>query len=251
MKEILTALAAQETELDGLLASLDDDGWSTAVPRCPGWSVADVVLHLAQTDEAGVASAEGGFGALNREGGPASGVGTVDDVAAYMVDQQRGEPPAAVHARWRAAAEAERKALARRQPSDRVRWVAGDMAARTLATTRLSETWIHTGDIADAVGADLAPTDRLWHIARLAWRTLPYAFERAGEKLSGPVAVTLTAPDGDEWRFADDVAATTVVNGPAVDWCMVAARRADPDATALQAEGPDADAVLRLVRTYA
>ena len=56
--------------------------------------------------------------------------------------------------------------------SARVTWVAGELSARSLATTRLAETWIHTGDVADALGVSLVPTDRLRQIARLAWRTL-------------------------------------------------------------------------------
>ena len=67
--------------------------------------------------------------------------------------------------------------------STRVRWVAGDLSARTLATTRLAETWIHTGDIASAIGIEPVATDRLRLIARLAWRTLPYAFDRVEEPL--------------------------------------------------------------------
>src|ERR1035438_2539352 len=52
----------------------------------------------------------------------------------------------------------------------RVPWVAGNLSARTLATTRLSETWIHTQDIADAIGVDLVPSDRLKLTSRPAWR---------------------------------------------------------------------------------
>ena len=82
-------------------------------------------------------------------------------------------------------------------PHARVTWVAGELSIHTLATTRLAETWIHTGDVADAVDVMLVPTDRLRHIARLAWRTLPYAFGRAGRELSGPVAFELIGPDGE------------------------------------------------------
>ena len=52
------ALEEQHAELAGLLEGLDDDGWA-APSRCEGWTVADVVLHLAQTDEMALASAEG------------------------------------------------------------------------------------------------------------------------------------------------------------------------------------------------
>ena len=61
MPDILAALAGQHADLAAMLATLDDTQWAEPVPRCPGWSVADVVLHLAQTDEAAAASASGGF----------------------------------------------------------------------------------------------------------------------------------------------------------------------------------------------
>src|SRR5438067_2007798 len=182
MQPVLDALNDQRQELDRILSGLDDGKWSTPTPRCPGWTVADVVLHLAQTDEAAVAS---------------------------------------------------------------------EMAARTLASTRLSECWIHTGDIADALGVALAPTDRLWHIARLAWRTLPYAFARGDRTLLGPVALRLTAPDGTGWSFGEDADAATTVTGPALDFCLVAGQRLDASDSALVGSGPDAVAVLELVRTFA
>ncbi len=183
----MAALGDQQDELEAVLAGLDSEGWAKP-SRCPGWTVADVVLHLAQTDELVVASWEGRFAYPAGAGA----IGTVDDVAAVMVARERGESGPAVHARWRAAASAQRAALSACDPRQRLPWVAGDLAARTLATTRLSETWIHAGDVAAAVGVALAPTDRLWHVARLAWRTLPYAFARSGQALAGPVA----APHG-------------------------------------------------------
>ena len=266
MQQIVECLAAQHGELDALLSGLADSDWAEPT-RCPGWSVADVVLHLAQTDEVAVASAEG---RLAEAGGGWMVIGaqqgeTVDDVAAAAVAAQRGAPAPEVLARWRTAAAAVRAALAGCEPGARLTWVAGQLSARTLATTRLAECWIHTGDVADALGVDLPPGDRLWHIARLAWRTLPYAFARAGASLSGPVAVVLDAPGGGRWSFGDaaapnaaapnaaapNAAALTTVRGDAVEFCLVAARRLDPARTRLTAEGPDAAAVLDLVRTYA
>ena len=151
----------------------------------------------------------------------------------------------------RAAASAVRALLAESDPRRPMPWVVTDLPARTMATTRLAETWIHTHDVADAVGVALVPGHRLRHVARLAVRTVPYAFSRAGlAPPAGPVAARLTAPGGGTWQIGDEDATTTVL-GPALDFCLVAARRLDPAASGLTAEGPDADDVLRLVRTYA
>lgn len=253
MDEILDMLARQHDELDGLVADLDEAGW--ALPSaCPDWCVSEVLLHLAQTDEMATASAERRFAeAAAAFAGRAAGSpgATIDDLAGLAVAAERGRPGAEVYHRWRTASEAQAKALARCQPGDRLPWVAGDLSALTLATTRLAESWIHTGDVAAALGRDMIADERLRPIARLAWRTLPYAFARSGRTLSGPVAVHLAAPDGTAWKFdPEDPAATTII-GPALDFCQVAARRLRPSDTALTGTGPDADAVLELVRTFA
>ena len=255
-EEILAALAAQDDELDGLLAGLDDTGWATP-SRCDGWSVSDVVLHLAQTDEMTVASAERRFTEATAAFGQpdAAGKGAdVDTLAGLAVEAERGRPGPDVLARWRAASAAQAKALGAHDAGDRLPWVAGDLSALTLATTRLAEGWIHTGDVAAGLGRDTSPGDRLRPIVRLAWRTLPYAFQRAGKTLSGPVALELTATDGSLWKFTPDgdkAAAATTVTGPALDFCLLAARRTDPSATALAASGADGPDVLNLVRTFA
>ena len=51
--------------------------------------------------------------------------------------------------------------------------------------------------------------------------------------------------------FAPGEPAPTVVSGAAAELCEVAARRIDAAGTSLTARGPDAAAVLVLVRTYA
>jgi uncharacterized protein (TIGR03084 family) len=210
------------------------------------------VLHLAQTDEMARASLGGRMDEHLEHVARSWGAATdVDEGAAAMVAGERGAPGPAVHERWRTGAAELRSMLEADDPRRRVPWVAGDLAVRTLATTRLAECWIHTGDVAAALGPPPPAADRLRHIARLAWRTIPYAFARAGRPAPGPVAFVLTGPGGDEWRFEPDEPATTTISGPALDLCLVAGQRADGRATQLRADGPDGDAVLELVRTFA
>ena len=173
MDKVVAALVAQQDDLAGIIATLDESGWQTP-SRCEGWTVGDVVLHLAQTNEMAIASLQGRFDEVVAElsvgMGPAP---DVDEGAARMVELQRGGHRVDVQDRWRASAAALQRELDDTDLGRRVPWVAGELSARTLATTRLAETWIHTGDVAVPLGVDLAADDRLWHIARLAWRTLP------------------------------------------------------------------------------
>jgi uncharacterized protein (TIGR03084 family) len=251
MDEAVAALGGQQRELSDLLAGLDERQWR-ALTRCIGWDVADVVLHLAQTDDMAIASATGRFPQhLDEVAGRLGPADTVDAGAALMVESERGLPAAALRSRWAASATRLLEVLDAMDLSTRVAWVAGELSARTLATTRLAETWIHTGDVAGAVGIALPPTDRLRPIARLAWRTLPYAFASEGRSLTGPVAFRLVSPRGEDWDFVPDDGALTTIRGSAEDLCAVAARRIEASATSLVGEGPDAEGVLALVRTYA
>jgi uncharacterized protein (TIGR03084 family) len=252
VQEILSALADQMDELDGIVAGLDDAGWQ-APSACEGWTVSDVLLHLAQTNELAVASLEDRLAEVAaRLGAGAPRTADVDEAAAVMVEHERGAAGPEVLQRWREGVAALQAGLEGGDLHRRVTWVAGELSARTLATTRLAETWIHTGDVAAAFGNPPSASDRLWHIARLAWRTLPYAFARDGRELTGSVAFELRPPGGGEdWTFAPDGGAATTIRGDALDLCLVAARRVPAADTGLTADGPDADAVLELVRTFA
>jgi uncharacterized protein (TIGR03084 family) len=249
LQAIVAALAEQQAELSSLLSGLDDLDWQRP-SRCEGWTVGDVVLHLAQTNDLASASASGRMAeALDVLASGQGGTGSVDDGADVLVARERGQPGPVLRDRWVDSADGLCRRLEGVDPHQRLQWVAGQVSARTLASTRIAETWIHAGDVGAAFGWVPAPTDRLWHVARLAWRTLPYAFASAGQQLSGPVAFELRAPSGEGWRFAADSEILTIVRGDAVDLCLVAARRAGSEDTGLRVEGPDP--VLELVRTYA
>ncbi|MGQ0824837.1 MAG: maleylpyruvate isomerase family mycothiol-dependent enzyme [Actinomycetota bacterium] len=253
MEDIVRALAEQHSELARVLVGLDEQDWLRP-SRCAGWDVTDVLLHLAQTHEMAIATVLDQVAAAADEAGflPADGgaLDTVDGAAAAAVALQR-TTGYEIAQRWYKAADELVDVLRACDPSKRVVWVSGRLSARTLAATRLSEAWIHTGDIADAFGVAVPPTDRLRHIARLAWRTIPYAFARANRELSGPVAFHLVGPNGHDWHFDPDEPAATTIAGAAVELCLVAARRVDPSDTSLRGAGPDVSAVLELVRTYA
>jgi len=250
VEPIVTALNAQHAELEGHLLGLDEESWHRPT-RCEGWDVADVVLHLAQTDEYAVSSLRDEFEVSIASSSGQTAVGNVDDAAGVMVEQERGGPAAELFERWQRAASDLRHELEDADPRRRVTWVTGKLSVQTLATTRLSEAWIHSDDVAEALGKPLVPSDRLQFIARLAWRTVPYAFIRDGREPPGPVAFELRGPNGEEWNFVPDEAPVTTIRGEAAELCAVAAQRVDPASTNLRGDGPDADAVLELVRTYA
>lgn len=245
----MDALRGQVNELDGLVSDLDDSDW-VKPSACPGWSVADVLVHLAQTNEVAIASVEHRWDEVSAMWADAADSATVDELAGAAVETSSLRSGPDVHGWWKRTADDMVSAFDATEPRARVPWVVGDMAARTLCTTRLSETWIHTTDVAHGLDVVVAPTDRLWHIARLVHRTIPYAFERADRPAPARVRFDLSAPDGSSWTFGDDDA-PTVVTGPAEELCLVAGQRMRAVDTSLAGTGPDAASVLELMRTFA
>jgi uncharacterized protein (TIGR03084 family) len=238
---IFDDLSSEQERLAQILSGLTDAQWLSE-SGATGWTVADVVLHLAQSDEGVAVTAAGGGGGFSRGA-------DVDDWAAAMVSAERAAPPV-VFARWQGARTAALAALRSADQDQPLQWVVTRMKPATLATTRLAEYWAHGLDITEPLDIDFPDTERLHNIAWLAVRTLPYALARSGVS-AGPVRVSVTAPDGpDEWRFGPDDA-ESVISGPAGTFCRVAAQRLAPASSGLTLTGPDAATALSVVRTYA
>ncbi len=224
---------------------LDGAQWMSA-SGAEGWTVADVVLHLAQSEEAVTATISG---AGLRAGLGAVGGDTVEARGAAAVRAERSAA-ADVFGRWQRARAAALAALRGTDPGRAFEWVAGAVKPGTLATTRLTEHWAHGLDITGPLGIDFPDTERLRHVAWLAHRTLPYALALGGESAAA-VRCEMTAPGGsDVWSYGPADAPSSI-SGPAGDFCRVAVRRLDPAKSALNAGGPQGATALRLLRTYA
>jgi uncharacterized protein (TIGR03084 family) len=243
---IYTDLEAELDRLEEILAGLDDDAWRSP-SAAPGWSVADVMLHLAQTEE-GVVTTIAASTQRPAETRP-DGDGTTDERMEIMVAAERTEP-AAVFERWRTARRAALDALRTADPDVRVAWAAWPLKPATLATTRIAEHWAHALDIVEPLTIPFPDTDRLRHIAWLGHGTLPYAFGLAGEP-ARVVRCELTAPDGASvWTFGPADAESTIT-GAAGAFCRVGAQRLAPAESGLVTTGPYGAAALAMLRNYA
>ena len=239
-------LGAEQDRLEDILAGLDEAQW-LAPSAAEGWTVTDVVLHLAQSEEAVQAAMTGGG---LRSGLAAASGSTMDERAEAAVRAERAAP-ASVFDRWRRARRAAMAALTAGDPDQPVTWVTGPVKPATLATTRLAEHWAHGLDITGPFGLEFPDTDRLRHIAWLAHRTLPYALAVAGESPAVAVRCELTDPGGsDVWRYGP-ADAESAITGPAGEFCRVAVRRLAPADARLTATGPHGATALRVLRTYA
>jgi uncharacterized protein (TIGR03084 family) len=243
---IFDDLAAEQDRLEAILTSLGEAQWMSP-SAAAGWTVADVVLHLAQTEEA-VLGSIAGAGPLPRNGpGP-----VVDKAMERLVQAERAAPPV-VFQRWREARRAAVAALRETDPAQLLEWADWPLRPVTLATTRLAEHWTHALDITGPLGLAWPDGPRLRHVAWLAHRTLPYAFGLSGEPPQ-EVFCELTAPGGTEsWTFGPPHA-ESVITGPAGAFCRIAAQRIAPADAAqhgLKATGPYGAGALQVLRTYA
>lgn len=241
--EVIADLEAEQDAIEAMVARLDAEGLQ-APSGAPGWSIADVLLHLAQSEESVVASITG---APVQRPFPVEG-STTDEIVDNWVRLERGDPTEA-RDRWRAARRMSVDALRSADPDRRYPWIAATLRPGALATTRLAEHWAHALDIAEPLGVDYADTDRLRHIAWLGHRTLSYGFELAGQEPQ-PVFAELTSPTGETWTYGD-IGAPSRITGPAGEFCRVGAQRMRPEESGLVASGPYGVAALRVLRNYA
>jgi uncharacterized protein (TIGR03084 family) len=243
--EIFDSLQAEYDRLDGIFAGLSHEEWNRP-SGAAGWTNVDVLLHLAQTEEAVVSTLAGVTVAVG--GQPLIPGQSVDEAMKRWVDAERAGPDV-VYPRWQAAREASVPALRQADPDHFSTWASAPLRPATLATTRLAEHWAHALDITEPLSIPYPDTARLCHIARLGHRTLPYAFRLAG-KAPEPIRAELTGPDGEVWQFGPGDA-DSVISGPAGAFCRVGAQRLAPEDSGLTVTGPHAATALGLLRNYA
>lgn len=242
---LLEDLTAEWAELDGWLDDVDLD---TPTPA-EGWTIRDQLAHLAFYDERETVALTDPerfrteLAALLESGGLAD-----------FADIHRGRPEVGGDDRlrtWLRVARAEMvAAFGAHDPKDRIPWYGPDMSARSGATARLMETWAHAQDVADALGIERIPTNRLRHVAHLGVSTFGWSHINRGETPPrSPVRVELTGPEGDTWSWHTD--GEGLVTGPALDFCLLVTQRRPRSELALTAEGAAAEHWLDIAQAFA
>jgi len=247
LPDLCADLRAEHEDLDGLVATLPDDGWKRPTPA-EGWSIRDQIGHLAFFDDA-------------------ARTALVDPQAfdAHL-EEFRTDPVAAMERTvasgrelsvddllewWRRAREELLAALDGLDPDTRIPWYGPPMGARSFVSARLMETWAHGQDVVDALGARRPATHRLRHIAEIGMRTRGWSYiVRGMEPPEADIRVELAAPGGETWEWGDP-AAENRVRGDALDFCLVVIQRRHVDDTALEVSGPLAEEWMSIAQAFA
>ena len=244
MKEILTDLQAEQEALDRFLASLTEAHWDLPSPA-QGWTLRDCASHIAHIDEVAVLLLRGDHSPL--EEAAKVGFGFTN------IGPQKGRlmKPSEVLSWWREARGVMLAELSRYDPKARIPWFAMPMGARAFATARLMETWAHGLDCFDAAGAVPEDTDRLRHVALLAYMARPFAYQVHGLTFPAtPLRLELILPSGSPWAHGP-VDAQERIRGQASEFCRVAVRRRHLQDMNLEIEGDEARRLIEIVQTYA
>ncbi|MDQ3940248.1 MAG: TIGR03084 family metal-binding protein [Actinomycetota bacterium] len=246
VKRICADLNDEHEELDALVRDLDDAEWDTPTPA-EAWSVRDQISHLTFFDEAAELAARDQDGFQRRL------EIALQDLDAYMnepLETGRSLPPHEVLGRWRAARRQMLRTFETLDPALRIPWYGPPMSPASFVTARLMETWAHGQDVADALGVDRIPTERLRHVAHIGVRTRPNSYAARGIDLpSGEVRVELTGPGGDLWTWNEG--GRDAVKGSARDFSLVVTQRRHPDDTDLVIEGPLATEWMSIAQSFA
>jgi uncharacterized protein (TIGR03084 family) len=244
---VLADLAAEGDRLESLVSSLDEAGWRTPTPAV-GWDVATQVAHLAWTDDAALAAAtdKQAWDALVLEA-----IADPEHAADTAALAGGAVPPRRLLDRWHAGRVRLADVLRTYPSGQKMPWYGPPMSATSMATARLMETWAHSLDVHEALGAAPEVSDRIRHIAHLGVRTRIFSFAVRGE--TAPEAeprVTLTGPSGDVWTWGPE-AGPEAVTGPAYDFCLLVTQRVHRADTDLVATGPGADRWLDIAQCFA
>ncbi|CAN5739495.1 TIGR03084 family metal-binding protein [soil metagenome] len=246
MDEILADLEAETTELRRLVSGLDADGWSTVTPAEP-WTIADQIGHLAYFDEAATLSATSPEGFAARVDRDTSALAT--DIAEL---HRRGRPSAGTEILrwWTEARGSLLRSFAGLDPDEKVPWYGPPMRARSAAVARLMETWAHGTDVADAIGANLPVTDRLFRVADLGVRTFSWSFANRGLDLPDRrVRIALRGRSGATRVWNDEHDSS--ITGPVEDFCLVVTQRRNVADTHLVLEGGPARQWMQIAQVFA
>jgi uncharacterized protein (TIGR03084 family) len=246
MKEICRDLYDEQEALDSIVSELSDEQWSLITPFI-GWSIKYEIAHVAYWDMMAklAATDEKAFRKIIESM-------YVSEEAHHEHQRDlRDGAPTYVMEYWRKERKALVEALAAKNPKDRIPWVGPTMSARSKATARIMETWAHGQDVADTLGIQREPTDRLRHVAHLGVTTFGWSHANRGLEVPNvALRVELLSPSGELWTWGSEDS-QEFVKGPAEDFCLIVVQRRHLEDTRLEVTGDVAQNWMLIAQAFA
>lgn len=266
IESLVADLQAEQESLDAVLARVDEAAWQTDTPAA-GWKVQDQIAHLAFFDGAvtqAITDPDAFTATLTDR---AAEPDYVNVVAAPLV----ALPSSELWERWKSGRQPMYDAMLNADPKGRYPWYGPPMSVASACTARIMETWAHGQDVADGLGIEREPSDRIAHVVFIGYKARPFAYANRGMEVpEGAVRFDLTLPSGKPLVLgappatnpqaaglgsmgaiagADDEA--NVIRGTALDMALLVTQRRHRADTSLSADGPLAEEFLDVAQAFA
>ena len=251
LQSVLIDLHAEHDDLDALVAPLAPADRDRPTPS-PGWSIGDQIGHLWYFDRAAtMAVGDAAAFATHLESLLAAAGQPGADLDAVTLDAARAMGPVELLGAWRTARRDLLETAGRVTGEARIPWYGPPMRPVTFFAARLMETWAHGQDVADALGVERRPSNRLRWIADLGVRTRSWAYvSRELTAPPEPPSIELRAPDGSTWRWGP-ADGTDRIDGTAEAFCLVVTQRRHLDDVDLHVEGATAREWMAIAQAFA
>ena len=233
MDQICDDLAAETRALSSVVEDLTEDQWR-APTVAEGWDSHETILHLGATDWICYLTLVNPKLFVDIRTQLSKGETSVHKAVGPHVRGLQGSELW----EWFLTGRSEMLgALRDTDPKARITWLGPDIGARSLATSRLLETWTHSHDLADSFAIQYPRTNRLRHIAHIGVVTREFSYVNQGlTPPKEPVRVELVSPNGDQWSWGPDDA-TNKVSANAYEFCKVITRRIPVAESAVETHG--------------
>ena len=233
MDQICDDIAAETRALSSVVEDLTEDQWR-APTVAEGWDSHETILHLGATDWICYLTLVNPKLFVDIRTQLSKGETSVHKAVGPHV---RGLQASELW-EWFLTGRSEMLgALRDTDPKARITWLGPDIGARSLATSRLLETWTHSHDLADSFAIQYPRTNRLRHIAHIGVVTREFSYVNQGlTPPKEPVRVELVSPNGDQWSWGPDDA-TNKVSANAYEFCKVITRRIPVAESAVETHG--------------
>ena len=250
MLQVSVVFREEVDEFHGFLQTLKSQDWERETGFMQ-WTTWDVVAHLHYFDLVSMAALEGAevFAPERKAFVTAIGQGRTGQELAR--ERFAHLDAAALLVEWHGTAPALAEALGQSDPKRRLPWFGPDMGVQMFTTARYMETWAHSQEVYDLVGASRTHTDRIKNIATLGMKTFGWTFMNRKLEIPGPPPyVRLTAPSGAIWEW-NEPPENEYVRGDAVDFCRVVTQGRNIADTKLEVSGPVATQWMSIAQCFA
>jgi uncharacterized protein (TIGR03084 family) len=250
LRSITADLEAEHAQLDLLVSALNDRDWDLPTPAI-GWAVRDQISHLAYFDQVSTLALVDPEAFLPIARTVIDAVEAGEDPMREHLERGRSMSPGDLLTWWRDARSELIETSLATDADARVPWFGPPMSARSFLSARIMEVWAHGQDVADSLGVERTPTERLRHVAHIGVGARAFSYAIHSKQLPTEVVrVELLSPKGELWEWGPGDASSRV-SGQALDFCLVVTQRRHLSSTDLSVEGEHALEWMEIAQSFA